>query len=1195
LATQVHSYGTPADPTVLEGAQVLDEAERLAVSFKSRGAPKMVAQYSSRRKQDEDDAAVAAAAAEVAAITASAAGGKKKGARKKGKKATKESAGALAADADGRNSPESAFGPLEGERASSPELLGAFGGERLAVTQTTHAGGGIITADMEVVRRYLLMNRRTKMHLHANLRTHDAKQHGSWDLPRWAAFKAVRSGWFDLAVMCVIVANIVVLMTDAPAAEPAVGVAGPASCGASWQDYANLAFVLVYWVELGLYALADGFWWPTNATYPAYLSGAANKLDLFIVVAGTVDVALTFSGCGAGGALGLSALRAVRALRALKFVRHLDALRLVVQVIVAALPALGSVLAICLMVIAIYVVLGMELYSGVLNRGCYWDANGTQVAVRSCGTHPTAHSCAANQTCFSAERAAFYNLPPPVAPFGGLLSFDNAGFGFYTVFAVITLEGWTGIMYAMNDAVGTGGNWLYFVSLVLLGGYFLASLVTGVLAGLYVKESTLAKQRAAAGRFQGDVTVDVTVPREKHRPWAARLVDGGPVAGTIMLAIVANAGFLALEKAHHAPPLPVGAQLGGGGLGWPTGTQARRLEWEEEDTAWDAMLSTANYAFVAFFSAELLVKNFAYGPRYYWTSAFDVFDGVITLVSVAELVAIEAVSSDLGDGLGLRVFRSLRLFRVLRLTTAWETLRAHSMGAVKSLNGLAALVVLILLYLWVVALVGMQLFGGKRGFSARTNFDGFRSSLITSFQVQTAEGWDEIMLEAVESAGGADSAGGALAGLFFVVLVCFGHFLLFGVLLAIAYQNLEEMTPRQPTRKLSAVDIHHRAFAASADDRSAVQASACGCIGPANGLRASCHSLMRSRYFDPVVLLLIMGSSICLAAEDYRRPDARRNKVLAAFDVVFTVLFLGEMAVKMVALGLVWHRRAYFRSGWNWLDFVVVASSVAGVAITYSGTAATGGAGALGAVRMVRALRLLRPFRAVERSPGMKRVVTAMFDSVHHIVGLLALAALLLFCFSVMGVTLFKEQFGACTDPTAAHEYECVGNFTAEVSATAGGLAVANYTVVGVREWTTPYLNFDTSYKGAQALVSIFGFEEWQSIYHNAADVTKPFEAPVLNNKQQNVLFFVCYLIFVGLFFVNVVMAFVVLTYTKQADELYTQTGLTRQQVDCLRYCLSVKQPHDPYRHRRRKKFVADHRNGTEFVLDRTGYPIRGQ
>merc|ERR1712228_735486 len=68
-----------------------------------------------------------------------------------------------------------------------------------------------------------------------------------------------------------------------------------------------------------------------------------------------------------------------------------------------------------------------------------------------------------------------------------------------TVFVCVTMEGWTDTMYYMNDAVGSSWPWIYFVTLIVIGSFFVLNLVLGVLSGEFSKEREKAKSR---GNFQ---------------------------------------------------------------------------------------------------------------------------------------------------------------------------------------------------------------------------------------------------------------------------------------------------------------------------------------------------------------------------------------------------------------------------------------------------------------------------------------------------------------------------------------------------------------------------------------------------------------------------------------------------------------------------------------------------------------------
>ncbi|CAB1326382.1 unnamed protein product [Coregonus sp. 'balchen'] len=67
-----------------------------------------------------------------------------------------------------------------------------------------------------------------------------------------------------------------------------------------------------------------------------------------------------------------------------------------------------------------------------------------------------------------------------------------------------------------------------------------------------------------------------------------------------------------------------------------------------------------------------------------------------------------------------------------------------------------------------------------------------------------------------------------------------------------------------------------------------------------NPIRRICHYVVTMRYFEMTILLVIVASSIALAAEDPVCTNSDRNRVLRYFDYVFTGVFTFEMIIKAV-------------------------------------------------------------------------------------------------------------------------------------------------------------------------------------------------------------------------------------------------------------------------------------------------------
>ena len=84
----------------------------------------------------------------------------------------------------------------------------------------------------------------------------------------------------------------------------------------------------------------------------------------------------------------------------------------------------------------------------------------------------------------------------------GFLNFDNMASGFLTIFQCITMEGWTDIMYQLQDSWSGVVTALYFVCLILFGSFFLLNLTLAVIwdnfADAKEAEDLLKKQKAEA-------------------------------------------------------------------------------------------------------------------------------------------------------------------------------------------------------------------------------------------------------------------------------------------------------------------------------------------------------------------------------------------------------------------------------------------------------------------------------------------------------------------------------------------------------------------------------------------------------------------------------------------------------------------------------------------------------------------------
>ncbi|KAG1664655.1 Muscle calcium channel subunit alpha-1 [Nymphon striatum] len=239
-------------------------------------------------------------------------------------------------------------------------------------------------------------------------------------------------------------------------------------------------FLVIFTVECVMKIIAYGF-----AMHPgAYLRNSWNFLDFIIVVIGIVSTILSqFMSEG----FDVKALRAFRVLRPLRLVSGVPSLQVVLNAILKAMLPLLHIALLVIFVIIIYAIIGLELFFGKLHKTCFNNITG-EIAFES--PHPCGESgyqCNASDNLVCKEYW--------VGPNDGITNFDDFGLAMLTVFQCITLEGWTNILYDINDAVGNEWPWIYFVSLIIIGSFFVLNLVLGVLSGEFSKEREKAKAR----------------------------------------------------------------------------------------------------------------------------------------------------------------------------------------------------------------------------------------------------------------------------------------------------------------------------------------------------------------------------------------------------------------------------------------------------------------------------------------------------------------------------------------------------------------------------------------------------------------------------------------------------------------------------------------------------------------------------
>ncbi|KAJ7365281.1 hypothetical protein OS493_005382 [Desmophyllum pertusum] len=110
------------------------------------------------------------------------------------------------------------------------------------------------------------------------------------------------------------------------------------------------------------------------------------------------------------------------------------------------------------------------------------------------------------------------------------------------------------------------------------------------------------------------------------------------------------------------------------------------------------------------FLTEMILKLIAFKLRGYLKSRWNIFDGIVVIISLIDTVF---TLSNFIDNTGTSVLRSFRLVRILKLAKSWSTMSSLLATIGQSLGALVNLSVILAIIIYIFAVVGMQLFGSS--------------------------------------------------------------------------------------------------------------------------------------------------------------------------------------------------------------------------------------------------------------------------------------------------------------------------------------------------------------------------------------------------------------------------------------------------------------------------------------------------
>ncbi|CAK9057471.1 unnamed protein product [Durusdinium trenchii] len=590
----------------------------------------------------------------------------------------------------------------------------------------------------------------------------------------------------------------------------------------------------------------------------SYLRDAWNWLDFVVVVTGLLQVTNAMS-----SEEGVGFLRMFRILRPLRSLNAVPQMKVLVNTVLSSIPRLGNVSIMAAFLFCTFGILGMSLFSGVFYRSCrrfaqplLLGSNGTECwswpqtgEMRLCGGrylcedsplgeqgHCGGHPADPNELfrpSFEGGQRGFPwcsgSEPLKVFPESEWISFDNLGTALITIFQCMTVEGWTDVMYRIQDGYGFEVATVYFFLLIPVTSFFLLNVALAVVdearedfAEEAADEALEEELKLAQEVDESELTHHSSRPRPSGRGWMGSLVG----AAEDMTRAMSKA--LDVEQSEEEEAL------------WWDSPIVRFLKAMATNEVFTSVimcfiaanvvtmmldgyppileiqdfLATSERVFLVIFCLEMCILIGAFGPCRYLRTPVMCFDGVIVVASV-----VQVLTSPDGQGGAIAALRTLRLFRVLnKLASRWPSFRVLLKAMLYTGKSLSYWIVLFSLVLYICTLMFLQLFATKfhfvdvdtlaevgpdqgqpwcQGTEAleepfrqdcipRANFDTFLWALVSIFQIMTGENWNTIMYAGMR-------AQGWIFGAFFVGLIIFGQILFLSLFLSMLLSKFDEV------------------------------------------------------------------------------------------------------------------------------------------------------------------------------------------------------------------------------------------------------------------------------------------------------------------------------------------------------------------------------------------------------------------
>mgnify|MGYP006424808295 CR=1 FL=1 len=152
--------------------------------------------------------------------------------------------------------------------------------------------------------------------------------------------------------------------------------------------------------------------------------------------------------------------------------------------------------------------------------------------------------------------------------------------------------------------------------------------------------------------------------------------------------------------------------------------------------------------------------------------------------------------------------------------------------------------------------------------------------------------------------------------------------------------------------------------------------------------------IARSSIFNQIINALIILYAIFAGIEVSIKLSPQQKLLFNIFDYFLILFFIAEITIKILS-----EKKAkdFFADGWNIFDFTIVALSILPFEQTMG-------------IAIARIFRILRVVRLFSGLPSLRKIMTALGDSINPILSIILLLVIIFYIYAVIGVHLFGHS-----------------------------------------------------------------------------------------------------------------------------------------------------------------------------------------